>query len=145
MEKRDAQHRCHCLPSRGVRARGWPQGDSVRADELQLTYRRARLHRHSMARSRGSGVACELARPSPRFIRTSNMRSYLVVLLALATSTMLASSAAAQGEMQPLASGRGTSEVTLLLVDSAARASAEPSTIRVDYGQPHLRGRELHT
>ncbi len=42
-------------------------------------------------------------------------------------------------------SGRGTTEVTITLVDSAARAAAKPSKIRVDYGQPNLRGRKLLT
>ena len=35
--------------------------------------------------------------------------------------------------------------MTLTFVDSAARAAAQPSKIRVDYGQPHLRGRMLLT
>lgn len=47
--------------------------------------------------------------------------------------------------MRAAPSGRGTSEVTLTLVDSAARAAAKPSIIRIDYGQPHLRGRQLLT
>jgi hypothetical protein len=47
--------------------------------------------------------------------------------------------------MQVMPSGRGSSEVTLTLVDSAARAAAKPSVIKVDFGQPHLRGRKLLT
>ena len=42
-------------------------------------------------------------------------------------------------------SSRATTEVTLTLVDSVARAAAKPSTIRIDYGQPHLRGRTVNT
>ena len=42
-------------------------------------------------------------------------------------------------------SGRATTEVSLTLVDSVARAATKPSTIRIDYGQPHLRGRALNT
>ena len=47
--------------------------------------------------------------------------------------------------MRASPSSRATTEVTLTLVDSAARAAAKPSTIRIDYGQPHLRGRTLNT
>lgn len=69
-------------------------------------------------------------------------------LLPLGLSAMLAvplaAPLAAQEGMQAMASGRATTEVTLVLVDSAARAAAQPSKIRIDYGQPHLRGRTLH-
>lgn len=47
--------------------------------------------------------------------------------------------------MRAAPSGRATTEVTLTLVDSVARAAAKPSLIRIDYGQPHLRGRKLLT
>ena len=47
--------------------------------------------------------------------------------------------------MRVAPSGRATTEVTLTLVDSVARAATKPSTIRIDYGQPHLRGRALNT
>lgn len=63
------------------------------------------------------------------------------LLLAAAVATPLY----AQGPMQVAPSGRGTTEVVLTLVDSAARAAAQPSRIRVDFGQPHLRGRRLLT
>jgi hypothetical protein len=43
-------------------------------------------------------------------------------------------------------STRATTEVSLTLVDTAAqRAAGAPALIRVDYGQPHLRGRRLNT
>ena len=42
-------------------------------------------------------------------------------------------------------SGQASTEVTLTFVDSAARAAAKPAKIRIDYGQPHLRGRSLLT
>ena len=43
-------------------------------------------------------------------------------------------------------SGRATSEITLTLADTAAqRAAGAAKIMRVDYGQPHLRGRKLHT
>lgn len=47
--------------------------------------------------------------------------------------------------MRVAPSGRGTTEVTITLVDSAARAAAKPSMIRLEYGQPNLRGRKLLT
>lgn len=72
------------------------------------------------------------------------MRPYaLTISLALAAIT--AASLPAQSPMQVAPSGRATSEVTLTLVDSAARAAAKPSMIRIDYGQPHLRGRRILT
>ena len=58
--------------------------------------------------------------------------------------SLLSSPLSAQGAMRAAPSGRGTTEVTLTLVDSVARAAAKPSLIRIDYGQPHLRGRQLH-
>jgi len=66
-------------------------------------------------------------------------------LLALALSATVATALEAQGAMRAAPSGRATTEVTLTLVDSAARAAAQPATIRIDYGQPHLRGRLLNT
>ncbi len=65
------------------------------------------------------------------------------ILLALTLLSTLAMSAIAQGAMRAAPSGRALTEVTLTLVDSVARAAAKPSIIRVDYGQPHLRGRTL--
>lgn len=60
-------------------------------------------------------------------------------------SAMAAANLHAQGPMRVAPSGRATAEVVLTLVDSAARAAAKPSIIRLDYGQPHLRGRMIHT
>ena len=51
----------------------------------------------------------------------------------------------AQGAMQVAPSGRGSSEVVITFVDSAARAAATPLKIKIDYGQPSLRGRQLLT
>jgi len=65
--------------------------------------------------------------------------------LALAFTVIGAASLSAQGPLRVAPSGRGLTEVTLTLVDSVARASAKPSIIRIDYGQPHLRGRQLLT
>lgn len=65
--------------------------------------------------------------------------------LALVFSAMFATALVAQAPMRVSPSGRATTEVSLTLVDSVARAAAKPSTIRIDYGQPHLRGRKLFT
>lgn len=51
----------------------------------------------------------------------------------------------AQGAFRAALSSRASTEVTLTLIDSAARAAAKPSAIRIEYGQPHLRGRKLNT
>jgi hypothetical protein len=67
------------------------------------------------------------------------------LLVSLGLSVTIVSSVAAQGPMRVVPSGRGTTEVSIQPVDSAARANSTPSTIRIDYGQPHLRGRKLLT
>ncbi len=64
---------------------------------------------------------------------------------ALALTVTAAGSAHAQRPMQVAPSGRATTEVVATFVDSAARAAAQPARIRIDYGQPHLRGRRLLT
>lgn len=53
----------------------------------------------------------------------------------------------AQSSLRPAPSGRGIAEVVLSAPagSPAAANSAAPVIIRVDYGQPHLRGRKLHT
>ena len=68
-------------------------------------------------------------------------RSTLVFALTIAAAAPVV----AQGPMQVAPSGRGSSQVTLTLVDSVARAAAKPAIVKVDYGQPHLRGRKLLT
>jgi hypothetical protein len=70
---------------------------------------------------------------------------YQSLKLALAFTVIGAASLSAQGPLRVAPSGRGLTEVTLTLVDRVARASAKPSIIRIDYGQPHLRGRRLLT
>lgn len=70
---------------------------------------------------------------------------YSTVLRPLALIVTVATALPAQGAMRAAPSGRATTEVTLTLADSAARAAAQPATIRIDYGQPHLRGRQLLT
>lgn len=66
-----------------------------------------------------------------------------VIVFAVAVST--AQELSAQAAMNVAPSGRGTTEVTLVLADSAARAASTPSKIRIDFGQPHLRGRSILT
>ena len=52
----------------------------------------------------------------------------------------------AQARMRPAPSGRATTEVTLQYPrDSVPAGAAATARIRIDYGQPHLRGRALHT
>src|SRR4051812_36287225 len=73
---------------------------------------------------------------SHRFV----LRSAVLAVVLVTTSL-----GAQVGAMRAALSGRGTTEVLLTLVDSVARASAQPAKIRVDYGQPHLRGRRINT
>ena len=66
---------------------------------------------------------------------------------ALALSALLAAPLLAQsGAMRAAPSTRATSEVSLTLVDTAAqRAAGKPALLRIDYGQPHLRGRHINS
>jgi hypothetical protein len=85
------------------------------------------------------------------------MRISLATLTLGATLALAAPIAAptlhAQGAptLRPQPSGRGTSEIALVYPQgqapqgAAAAAPAAPKVIRLDYGQPHLRGRTLHT
>jgi hypothetical protein len=66
-------------------------------------------------------------------------------LTIFAVSAFASANLHAQGAMRVAPSGRATSEVILTLADSVARAAAKPSIIKLDYGQPHLRGRMIHT
>jgi len=72
------------------------------------------------------------------------MRSYIPAI-ACALAAVTAASLPAQSPLQVAPSSRGRTEVTITLVDSVARAAAKPSVIRLDYGQPHLRGRKILT
>jgi hypothetical protein len=64
-----------------------------------------------------------------------------------ALSFLFAASLDAQaGARRAAPSTRGIAEVSLTLVDTAAqRAAGKPALIRIDYGQPHLRGRRINT
>ena len=67
-------------------------------------------------------------------------------LLAFAILAGGAAALPAQARMRPAPSGRATSEVTLAYPrDSVPAGAAATARIRIDYGQPHLRGRALNT
>ena len=66
-------------------------------------------------------------------------------LIALTLTIAHASVLSAQAVLRPSPSGRATSEVSLAYPQGQAPAGAQPMSIRLDYGQPHLRGRTLHT
>ncbi len=72
------------------------------------------------------------------------MRTTLAIL---ALSAVLATPLFAQtGARRAAPSTRAIAEVSLTLVDTAAqRAAGKPALIRIDYGQPHLRGRRINT
>ncbi len=66
---------------------------------------------------------------------------------ALSLSVLLATPLFAQaGARRAAPSTRAIVEVSLTLTDTAAqRAAGKPALIRLDYGQPHLRGRRINT
>jgi hypothetical protein len=66
-------------------------------------------------------------------------------VLALTPSVLAAASLSAQSELRPAPSGRGLSEVTLSKPVPQGQDAGPEYRVRVDYGQPHLRGRALHT
>lgn len=69
------------------------------------------------------------------------MRGLLPLALSVATATSLRAQPPAA--YTPAPSGRATTVVTLNPPRGAT--GAQPARIRIDYGQPHLRGRSLHT
>ena len=80
----------------------------------------------------------------PRVQQTSTLLGGLFFL----TASLLAAQGAprATSRWQAAPSTRATAELSLTLSDTAAqRAAGKPALIRIDYGQPHLRGRVLHT
>ncbi len=78
------------------------------------------------------------------FLQLNLQMRYSRVLSVLGLTMTLAGTLHAQ-QMSVAPSGRGTTEVVITFVDSTARAAAQPSKIRLDYGQPNLRGRALLT
>ena len=68
--------------------------------------------------------------------------SSALALLLLASSPALAQS----GARRAAPSTRGIAEVALTFTDTAAqRMAGKPAMIKLDYGQPHLRGRRINT
>ena len=72
--------------------------------------------------------------------------------IAVVLSVLCSSLADAQPGLRPAPSGRATSVVSLSVprdpaapAPPAGQAVPAPVTIVLDYGQPHLRGRKLHT
>ena len=63
----------------------------------------------------------------------------------LAVVLTLAGSLPAQTALRAAPSTRATSEVALSYPEGQGPADAKPMSIKVDYGQPHLRGRALFT
>src|SRR5437868_6622223 len=68
------------------------------------------------------------------------MKPFLALRVALLCS-FVAASLKGQATLRAEASGRGSSEIHL----SVPQSDAKPLSIKLDYGQPHLRGRTLHT
>ena len=72
------------------------------------------------------------------------MRPFLILLFAVAAGSHSALSSQAPIRLTP--SGRGTSALVVMPPPGQAADSTAPVLgIRLDYGQPHLRGRTLHT
>ena len=67
--------------------------------------------------------------------------AFLVLAATVAGGTTLP----AQSALRAAPSTRATSEVTLTYPTGQGPEGAKPATIKLDYGQPHLRGRTLHT
>ena len=76
-----------------------------------------------------------------------------VPTFAITLSLTISGALSAQPALRPAPSGRATSVVTLTVPREQAAPGAQPApapteppvTIALDYGQPHLRGRTLHT
>lgn len=83
--------------------------------------------------------AAHILPPVPTFSATALRSTLLLALLAAASLP------AQTPALRALPSTRATTEVTLAYPRDAAPPNAVPQKIRVDYGQPHLRGRSLHT
>jgi len=67
-----------------------------------------------------------------------------LTFVASIAAAAVASVADAQATLRPAPSGRGIAEVVLSVPGATAPAGTAPTVIRIDYGQPHLRGRRLH-
>ena len=72
------------------------------------------------------------------------MQNAHVALLAILTVSV-SLGAEAQSDLRPAPSSHAISEVLLRPANAQPGDTTPPKSIRVDYGQPHLRGRKLHT
>lgn len=79
-------------------------------------------------------------RPRPRFRSSLRVAALIAVVAAAPLSGQ-----AAQAALRPQPSGLASTQVTLAYPQGQAPAGAKNAVIRIDYGQPHLRGRKLHT
>ena len=69
-----------------------------------------------------------------------------IAFVALATCTVSTTLQAQAGARRAAPSTRAIAEMSLTFADTAAqRAAGKPAIVRIDYGQPHLRGRMLLT
>jgi hypothetical protein len=69
------------------------------------------------------------------------MRIPLLLTLVVASAATLD----AQAIQRPQPSGWAATQVTLAYPQGQAPAGSKNSVVRIEYGQPHLRGRKLHT
>jgi hypothetical protein len=75
-----------------------------------------------------------------RSLRAALTLTPLLTILSTAPAT------AQPGALRAAPSTRGIAEVSLTFADTAAqRIAGKPALIRMDYGQPHLRGRHINT
>lgn len=69
-----------------------------------------------------------------------------IAVVALASCAVSTTLQAQTGARRAAPSTRATAEMSLTFADTAAqRAAGKPAIVRIDYGQPHLRGRMLLT
>lgn len=108
----------------------------ARKSEFCLSPSRAALRAHASYRARPASSTLLLTHDAMRMIH---------VLLALGIAVAATRSLPAQVLREAQPSGRATSAVTLVDPSPRAEATLEPAVIMLDYGQPHLRGRALHT
>lgn len=73
------------------------------------------------------------------------LRSLLLALAPLAGGAASLSAQSAQSGLRASPSSRATTEVTLAYPRDSAPPGAQPASIRIEYGQPHLRGRSINT
>ena len=96
-------------------------------------------------------VSCRAFSPDAFFLEPrahgAAMRCAPAIVVAL--SFLTSGALVAQQDLRPALSGRATSVVSLSIPRPEGAAEAPPTTppvtIVLDYGQPHLRGRKLHT